>query len=504
MDRDRNLHLKVVDFSPGNLKSAVIDQSLFLASKEKSHLIYFQDYLQELECKKIVIENPYVDGDYLDDYSAYYVKCFKNYERKCKRVHFFSEEFSDDELKGFLINNDTNKLNKDILQQGYLGFTVIRPLPDAIIGRTALKTYPSDGGRRNFPCTREYDVGFLGAELKIRSLAFQEQDTVLAACATTALWSALHKTTDLFGSKLLTPSKITASASRHFLFGNRAFPSHGLNMFQLCQAIKEVGLEPELRNYDKIADFAGFINGYLSYGIPVILGLVLQNPHNSSPLGLHAVTIAGYSLVGNAKMIRNAPIPLVAHAVDKYYVHDDYVGPFSRLTLDNPVKPQKLITGWPCNCGCGQKLHAIPKTIIVPVYHKIRITYEDVVGIVAYFHELFEVVFNYKLTWDIFLSNVNQLKNEFHANNDIESSQKINVLMHNYPRYIWKAKLFIEGNPILELIFDSTDIQRGMFLDDIIFYYNEVKRIVKESIDNNIDKKYLPNAYKLFLRKLFA
>ena len=503
MDRERNVHLMVVDFNPGNLKSAAIDPRYFLTSQEKSHLKYFQDYLHELGCKKIVVEDPYVDGDYLDDYSAYYVKCFKKYKRKCKRVHFLSKEFNENELKAFLLNNDNTTINKDILQQNYLGFIVIRPLPDAIIGRTAIKTYPSEGGKRNFPCTREYNVGLLGLELTVVSLAFQEQDTVLAACATTALWSALHKTTQLFDSKLLTPSKITASASHHFLFGNRAFPSHGLNMFQLCQAIKEVGLEPEFRDYDQIVDFAGFINGYLSYGIPVILGLALQDPHDSSPRGLHAVTIAGYSLGGDAKMIRNAPIPLVAHAVDKYYVHDDQVGPFSRLALDNPVKPQKLITGWPCNCGCGQNLHAIPRTIFVPVYHKIRITYEDVVGIVAYFHEFFEVVFNYELTWDILLSKVNQLKNEYHLNNYIDLAQKHNILMHNYPKYVWRAKIIIEGNPILELIFDSTDIQRGMFLDDIIFHYNEVKRIIKESIDNNIDKKYLPNAYRKFLRKLF-
>lgn len=402
----------------------------------------------------------------------------------------------------YLRNNKKNKINKDILQNNYLGFTVIRPLPEAIIGRTALKTYPSDSGRRNFPSTRNYCVGFLGTELNVLSLAFQEQDTVLAACATTALWSALHKTTELFGSKLLTPSQITASASRHFLFGNRAFPSHGLNMFQLCQAIKEVGLEPEFRDYNKIVDFSGFINGYLHYGIPIILGLELQDPHCSSPQGLHAVTIAGYSLGGNAKIIKNAPIPLVAHGVDKYYVHDDQVGPFSRLVLDNPIKPQKLITGWPCDCGCERSLHAIPRTIFVPIYHKVRITFEDVIGIVAYFHELFEVIFNIDLIWDVFLSKVNQLKSEFNYKKTIDSSQKYNVLMHNYPGYIWRAVLLIFDNPILELIFDSTDIQRGMFLNDIIFYYDEVKLKVKNSIDNNIDENYLPNPYKLFLRKI--
>ena len=76
--------------------------------------------------------------------------------------------------------------------------------------------------------------------------------------------------------------------------------------------------------------------------------------------------------------------------------------------------------------------------------------------------------------------------------------------MHNYPRYVWRAVLFIEDNPIIELIFDSTDIERGMFLNDIIYHYDEVKRMVKNSVDNNIDESYLPDAYKVFLRKIIT
>jgi hypothetical protein len=498
MENTKETKIEVFDFTREHLKEAIIDENHSIDSANKSHLKYLYEYLDDIKCNTIVVEDPYIDGDYLDDYSTYYVKCFKRYKRKCKRIHFFAHGFTEDDLLTYIRQGNNGILNKDIIQEHYLGFTVIRPLPSALIGRTILSPYPSDQGRRNFPCTKEYKLNFLGSEIGINSLAFQEQDKVLAACATTALWSALHMTADLFGSKLLTPCQITAVASRHFLFANRALPSHGLNMFQMCQTIKDVGLEPEFRDYNNIADFSGFILGYLQYGIPVILGIELIEPHELNPIGLHAVTITGFST--KDELVSNGPFPLKAHRVDKYYVHDDQVGPFSRLNLDDPIKPDKVVTGWKCECGCGKNFLARPKIIIVPVYHKIRITYEDVTQIVGYFHEFFELIFNGNIVWDIQLAKVNQFKEHFHGRNDINPNLREKVSLHNYPRYFWRAILYINSMEFIELIFDSTDIQSGMFLNDIIFYHDAIKERVRIAVDNDIHN-LLPQEYRNFLKE---
>jgi hypothetical protein len=45
---------------------AIIDEKL--ASN------YFRDYFDTVDVKTIVVENPYIDHDYLDDFSAYYVR----------------------------------------------------------------------------------------------------------------------------------------------------------------------------------------------------------------------------------------------------------------------------------------------------------------------------------------------------------------------------------------------------------------------------------------------
>ena len=151
---------------------------------------YLSRYLHDLEAKTLIVEYEYTDGDYLDDFASYYVKCFYPYPRRCKRLHFFTCPITQDEFLG-VVRGDLQPTQEDDFRNAYLGFVIARPLPDAIIGRTALSTYPPDGGRRHYPCTRLYNANLFGVELVVRSLAFQEQDSVLAACATVSLWVRL-------------------------------------------------------------------------------------------------------------------------------------------------------------------------------------------------------------------------------------------------------------------------------------------------------------------------
>ncbi len=47
-------------------------------------------HLRVLNAKSYVLEDPYID----QDYSQFYVRTFRTYERHCKRVHFFSRDIS--------------------------------------------------------------------------------------------------------------------------------------------------------------------------------------------------------------------------------------------------------------------------------------------------------------------------------------------------------------------------------------------------------------------------
>ena len=108
--------------------------------------MYLAGYLSAVGARSIVVEPVYVEGDYLDDFASYYVKCFTPYERFCKRVHFFSQPLSNSLLLK-LITKKLTEADEERIRASYLGFCVVRPLPDAIVGRTILRTYPPEGRR---------------------------------------------------------------------------------------------------------------------------------------------------------------------------------------------------------------------------------------------------------------------------------------------------------------------------------------------------------------------
>ena len=45
-----------------------------------------------IHCKKIVVEYPYHDKDYLSTYYCYYSQKFRHFSKKCYRLHIMGEE----------------------------------------------------------------------------------------------------------------------------------------------------------------------------------------------------------------------------------------------------------------------------------------------------------------------------------------------------------------------------------------------------------------------------
>src|SRR5687768_4446421 len=79
----------------------------------------------------------------------------------------------------------------------------------------------------------------------LATVPFQEQDTVTAACATSALWAAFQVTGANLRHRLPSPVEITSSATQHMPLRSRVFPNaDGLTDEQMARAIHSVGLEP--------------------------------------------------------------------------------------------------------------------------------------------------------------------------------------------------------------------------------------------------------------------
>lgn len=104
-------------------------------SEALRQLSYVERYATQLGCNSFVVEDHYIDKDYMEEHSVFYSKSLYPYENYCRRVHFFKP-------KSPTIEEEIAKLQAEVSDQEafraacqrfsenqYLGFTVIKPLP---------------------------------------------------------------------------------------------------------------------------------------------------------------------------------------------------------------------------------------------------------------------------------------------------------------------------------------------------------------------------------------
>jgi hypothetical protein len=339
-----------------------------------TQLTYLGVYLSVLKCKTIVIESHYIDRDYIHDAALFYTRSLRSYPNFCQRLHFFREALDLDRWKQMVTDVVERARNEQFLQECYLGFCVIRPLPGAPVGRTVLITFDPGvavGVTRSFAAVRDYVVHLAGFQLEVSGLAFQQQDQGVSACATTALWSALHKIAESEHLSIPTPAQITESASRYVLADGRALPSEGLNIQQLCEATRAAGLEPLVVRCITLEQVRSQLHGYLTSGLAPVLAIQPAQGADG-----HAVCGVGLKLgevvspADNSLNYRDA-----SSAVKAVYIHDDRLGPYALAELGDLTLPSRLIVPslriqWP-----DQAIEAetsILRAIIVPVPPKLR------------------------------------------------------------------------------------------------------------------------------------
>lgn len=463
--------------------------------KEKLHHQYFEGYCNGIRVKTIVAEHDYIDHDYLEDFSAYYVRCFSPYQRTCARLHFFGIEFSREDLGQFLTCHHDTTISSDKLKSAYLGFVVIKPLPQTVIGRTCLKTYPSEN-RRHFPIVRRYKVNLFGIELIVKSLAFQEQDKVVAACATSALWSVFQGTGKHFQHTIPSPVEITRAATERHPTETRALPTRGLSVAMMAHAIRNIGLEPYYINVSDGHVLKSTAYAYLRGCLPMILGIELWDMSNYSSKGFHAVAATGFSLRHDSPTpVENTSFFLKASRVDKLYVHDDQVGPFARMNFDEVkiIKPgdkelplSSLSTSWPDSNGKIGGARALPTILLIPLYHKIRIPYDVIHDAVMSFNGCIESLrveiyadLDEHIEWDIYLTTGNSLKAEIQKSKFVTGKYCRHLLLEGMPRFLWRATAFHMNTPLIDLIFDATDIEQGSLFIRAIEYDETLSTILR-------------------------
>jgi hypothetical protein len=306
-------------------------QSLEKFIKESSlQRSYLFKYLSELGAASIVVEDYYVDRHYIQEFQKYYALSLNAPKNFCKRLLFFSCNIDQKTLDKFLLGEEnTIKL----FRESFLGFSVIRPVEDVPIGRTVLRTFyeKNEVPIHNY-IIRTYTIHLSGIKLFINSLAFQQQDMSVGACATTAVWTALQKVCNANGMRTPTPMEITTLATKYFVRG-KSFPANeGLTIEQISEAIRGTGFIP---HWVKVIPgrnnrfFKEVMKINLASGIPLVLHIENRNCG-------HAVCVSGYS-EDNLKLTEfdniNNQTYFISKEIDKIYIHDDRYGAYCRANL---------------------------------------------------------------------------------------------------------------------------------------------------------------------------
>lgn len=308
-------------------------------------LKYIIGYLKDLGAESVIEEPQYFDRDYLSEFSAFYGLSSKGYPNICKRLHFFASNINRSLFRKSIGGQQSSCKR---LRDSYLGFVVIRPIPASPLGRTVLKWYPDDESKppRVVSPSRNYTSHLAGIDIQVHGLAWQQQDSGVGACATVGLWSMLHSSAYDDHHAIPTTAEITQSAHKTASLGSRIFPSHGLTLQQILEAIKEHRLAPlvlsgELNSSGNFGfgreRFSTSCASLIRSGYPVLAIGQLEG------VGGHAVCISGFRESVPPSVGQN-DVAFADKDIEYIYIHDDNVGPNVRFKIEDsgPGLPIKL------------------------------------------------------------------------------------------------------------------------------------------------------------------
>ncbi|NQE52494.1 hypothetical protein C5S29_02790 [ANME-1 cluster archaeon GoMg3.2] len=394
---------------------------------------YLIRYLNDLGAQTCVLEEEYIDKDYLIDYQKFYSRSFGGNGKFTKRMHFFKEEFSSKDFTISLKKGDT----KSLKDAQYLGFVVIRPIKDEkdqpYIGRTLLETYPDkvDGDERHYVISN-FNVSLFGITLQVKSLPFQAQDEGVSACATIALWSALQHLGKKFGTPRYAPAEITEIATS-LPQVSRLFPSAGLYWGQMINGVRSLGLDIEVIK-PKEDNITTAVKAYINAGFPIIAALTLKK---NSLTRRHAVVISGYRCDKNENL-------------KELYVHDDRIGPFSKAEPKGSFQNWK--NEWNKEEYGGYSVDL--EKLLIPIYHKMRLTFSR---IYTFYQKTKDKQIDRRPNWDLrlYLFSVQKYK-EFLLGESIKGKEKI--LTKSLPRFLWVIRGYDKSKSKFDAVYDGTSI----------------------------------------------
>ena len=352
-------------------------------------------------CDTVLVEYPYYDSDYLSTYYEHYAQKFRKYPKECCRLHLQR----DDEYYGFITIRPTVLGTK-------IGKTYIDPC--LLLDKTA---YLMLGKQR---------AHILGQEFDINCFPWKKQDTDIAVCAHTAVWTVIR----YFGNKYKNYADATIGEIVNKIENDwgRKTPSLGLTPVQISDLLKLYGFSPLIISEEKKDQyiFKDEVMAYIESGLPMIGFL--------HPLA-HAVSLMGHGIINYDKLDDTEWIcsqvdneaNVIPHSrlIDSVYVMDDRLFPYREVSI-LPSKESDT------EYGINELYH-----VVVPLYDRMQLTYREV------YNRMVLWIKGKKMNWEefnicrIYITSANSLKRNTNESETMPQILKEILLSLSLPRFVW-------------------------------------------------------------------
>jgi len=264
---------RIVDLRP---PGAFLDLSRYYGGSAPKVVeeVFGQAY--SLGARMAVIEYRYLDPDYRSEHSRFYSTTFRRYPSVGHRVHFFFDPPP--------VELEQPDAPYDFGGLAYLGYTVLRPLPGARVGRTMLAA-PSELSA-HIHCQIEDTTNVFGRGRVVRGSPFMAQDAQLGVCAHMTLWTTAYFHHLAYGHRRILPVDVTDAVPANLGIG-RPSPSTGLTVAQIAAGSLALGLPAlvyDCESLPKRETIPRIVCRYLNSGMPVIVAAG----------GHHAFVLVGY------------------------------------------------------------------------------------------------------------------------------------------------------------------------------------------------------------------
>lgn len=417
----------------------------------------------------MLVESPYVDRHYLQEFVGYYATRLTPPPHHTTRIHFFSTAYTQAEWKDLLVRAlDEPAAVEAELESVYVGYVVVRPIATCPIGRTLLRPYEDHPSRSYEPARTRHGVHLAGLTLHVAALPFQQQDEGLGACATTALWTLLARVLRADGGRAVTPLDVAAAAHGGQPHGGVLAASEGLDLDAMLRAIRGFGYVTRyFRVGDDAAMFALLVKIYLRSGVPVILRYFVGGV-------LHAVAAVGYRESDDEEAAEDLPIALGDESIGvrgltRLYVHDDRLGPYARVVLiwrlNTDGELELRIRFDPREHGFqGFEEELVILDAVVGLYPKLRLTAQQLVGYVAEFFPIVRTLTAIERRAELrvepyfeqggdYLARLARVLKDTDRNVEIRSAAFLS-------RYVGVLRFYVGEEWTCDFVLDTTDVRR--------------------------------------------